>query len=286
VTLENGDIIIPGSFISTGPSRFDLAPNATPGTPGTNASRFAIIAKDGALKQYDDTGALFATYLRDDQLSGNTTEVASVSGAKTVNKQLEFDADGNIQASSADIGGGGGGAPSWIGYRIIIGVESEPTLVECEAGAASTTTEEEVPDFWQIPVADVNNGCYFHLGDLPSDFDGAMRSSLAWAATNAGGCANSAECDITLAFELRCGAVGGFWIGGSTLVDTQSVVLPFGTVGTAVALRANIAQATFDTTGCSAGDFAYVAWRPTAMGTNVTNFRMSIGKVDVGVTRP
>lgn len=41
--------------------------------------------------------------------SGNTTEVATVSGAKTTNKQLMYDASGNIVASSTDIGAGGGG---------------------------------------------------------------------------------------------------------------------------------------------------------------------------------
>ena len=38
--------------------------------------------------------------------SGNTTEFASVSGSKTINKQLAFDASGNVVASSSDIGGG------------------------------------------------------------------------------------------------------------------------------------------------------------------------------------
>ena len=41
--------------------------------------------------------------------SGNTTEVATVSGTKTANKQLAFDANGNVIASATDIGTGGGG---------------------------------------------------------------------------------------------------------------------------------------------------------------------------------
>lgn len=40
--------------------------------------------------------------------SGNTTEFATVSGAKTTGKQLAFDANGNVIASGSDIGGGGG----------------------------------------------------------------------------------------------------------------------------------------------------------------------------------
>lgn len=39
--------------------------------------------------------------------SGSTTEFATVSGTKTANKQLAFDASGNIVASSTDIGSGG-----------------------------------------------------------------------------------------------------------------------------------------------------------------------------------
>lgn len=39
--------------------------------------------------------------------SGNTTEMATVSGTKTVNKQLAFDASGNVVASASDIGAGG-----------------------------------------------------------------------------------------------------------------------------------------------------------------------------------
>ena len=44
--------------------------------------------------------------------SGNTDEYASVSGVKTSGKQLAFDASGNVIASSADIGGGGGAVSS------------------------------------------------------------------------------------------------------------------------------------------------------------------------------
>ncbi len=38
--------------------------------------------------------------------SGNTTEFATINGTKTTGKQLRFDASGNIEASSSDIGGG------------------------------------------------------------------------------------------------------------------------------------------------------------------------------------
>ena len=41
--------------------------------------------------------------------SGNTTEFATVSGTKTVSKQLAFDANGNIIASTYDVGGSGTG---------------------------------------------------------------------------------------------------------------------------------------------------------------------------------
>lgn len=46
--------------------------------------------------------------------SGNTTEFGTISGTKTISKQLAFDADGNIIASASDIGSGSGvnGAPN------------------------------------------------------------------------------------------------------------------------------------------------------------------------------
>lgn len=39
--------------------------------------------------------------------SGNTTEFATITGTKTTGKQLEFDASGNVKASTSDIGGSG-----------------------------------------------------------------------------------------------------------------------------------------------------------------------------------
>jgi len=42
--------------------------------------------------------------------SGNTTEFGTITGTKTANKQLAFDASGNIIASATDIGGSGSGA--------------------------------------------------------------------------------------------------------------------------------------------------------------------------------
>jgi len=41
--------------------------------------------------------------------SGNTSEYATIAGTKTTNKQLAFDASGNVIATATDIGGGGGG---------------------------------------------------------------------------------------------------------------------------------------------------------------------------------
>src|ERR1043166_1203840 len=43
-------------------------------------------------------------------ISGNTTQVATIAGSKTINKQLAFDSSGNVIASATDIGAGGGGA--------------------------------------------------------------------------------------------------------------------------------------------------------------------------------
>jgi hypothetical protein len=45
-------------------------------------------------------------------LSGSTTELATVSGTKTISKQLAFDAGGNVIASATDIGSGGGSDPA------------------------------------------------------------------------------------------------------------------------------------------------------------------------------
>src|SRR4029077_18873992 len=52
--------------------------------------------------------------------SGTTLEVATVTGAHTPQKQLTFDANGNITASPADIGGGGGGCTSVFGRTGVV----------------------------------------------------------------------------------------------------------------------------------------------------------------------
>lgn len=62
--------------------------------------------------------------------SGTTTEFATVSGTKTANKQLTFDANGNVVASSSDVGSGSSGATpvrSWI-YPVSIWAGSSQNL--------------------------------------------------------------------------------------------------------------------------------------------------------------
>ena len=56
--------------------------------------------------------------------SGNTSEMATVSGTKTVDKQLKFDASGNIVASTTDIGAGTGGST----LANVLGSENTATL--------------------------------------------------------------------------------------------------------------------------------------------------------------
>jgi hypothetical protein len=56
--------------------------------------------------------------------SGNTSEMATVSGTKTVDKQLKFDASGNIVASTTDIGAGTGGSS----LANVLGSENTATL--------------------------------------------------------------------------------------------------------------------------------------------------------------
>lgn len=50
--------------------------------------------------------------------SGNTTEFATSTGAKTAGKQLAWDVNGNVVASASDIGGGGGGSAFSDSYTI------------------------------------------------------------------------------------------------------------------------------------------------------------------------
>lgn len=66
----------------------------------------------GLTNQYIDWNASSggASIANKPTLSGNTTELATVSGTKTASKQLAFDADGNVVASAYDVGSGGAGA--------------------------------------------------------------------------------------------------------------------------------------------------------------------------------
>lgn len=55
------------------------------------------------------SGNVRYSQIRSGDRSGNGTKIATVTGTLTTGKQLEFDASGNIKASSTDVGGGSGG---------------------------------------------------------------------------------------------------------------------------------------------------------------------------------
>lgn len=80
---------------------------STSGQMLADAGTTASVDPDGAGPAVARTCRVMSWVTR--TLSGNTTELATVSGAKTASKQLAFDASGNIIASASDIGGGGGG---------------------------------------------------------------------------------------------------------------------------------------------------------------------------------
>lgn len=81
---------------------------STSGQMLADAGTTASVDPDGAGPAVARTCRVMSWVTRN--LSGNTTELGTVSGAKTASKQLAFDASGNIIASASDIGGGGGGS--------------------------------------------------------------------------------------------------------------------------------------------------------------------------------
>lgn len=63
------------------------------------------------------TGNVRTEQLRSGDRSGNGAKVATVTGTLTTGKQLEFDASGNVKASSTDIGSiSGGSSLPWVTY--------------------------------------------------------------------------------------------------------------------------------------------------------------------------
>ena len=63
--------------------------------------------------------------------SGNTTQFATITGTKTVSKQLAFDASGNVIASATDIGGAGAGV--WINAKTEYGATGDGTTNDSAA---------------------------------------------------------------------------------------------------------------------------------------------------------
>lgn len=59
--------------------------------------------------------------------SGNTTEFATITGSKTVDKQLKFDASGNIVASTTDVGAAAGGSRTVLHYAYNTDVPGDNT---------------------------------------------------------------------------------------------------------------------------------------------------------------
>ena len=68
---------------------------------------------------------------------GNTTEFATISGTKTTNKQLAFDASGNIIASATDIGGSGSGEVASTSYILYNGLMQGATQASQVTGSAN-----------------------------------------------------------------------------------------------------------------------------------------------------
>lgn len=67
--------------------------------------------------------------------SGNTTEFATVTGSKTVSKQLVFDASGNVIASASDVGGALPPAEVTLSSANILALHTTPITLVAAPGA-------------------------------------------------------------------------------------------------------------------------------------------------------
>lgn len=137
--------------------------------------------------------------------SGNTTEFATVSGTKTVSKQLAFDASGNVIASASDIGGGSAvryyDMPA--GHRNIVS-GSNITFWGSTAAAGDTQTLGTNPSVHiAMGLADAAANSVAHYLQLPPDWTpGTVDVDVFWSANDAS--TNSVQFEVSIA----CIAVG------------------------------------------------------------------------------
>lgn len=111
--LSDNDIRV-GQLVSVCYDGTNMQVQSGLGNAGVDAN--AVIASNTLTTNAPVLGAANNRSVVTGARSGSTTEFATVSGTKVVNKQLAFDASGNIVASSSDIGSGSGGAAASRGW--------------------------------------------------------------------------------------------------------------------------------------------------------------------------
>lgn len=147
--------------------------------------------------------------------SGNTTEFGTISGTKTTGKQLQFDASGNIAASSTDIGAGSGGS-------------SSPTLIAF-AGEPTRTVTAATHGLGTTPV---------FLGCRRTS-DGVWATGVAYTTNSSG--------DVTINPGGGAAYTGSCYIGGPP--SGSLVLVDPNLVPTRISASASLSFSTFSGTG-------------------------------------
>ena len=263
-----------------GDSYFDMAANASPGTPDTDWTRFYQPATDEPIRQRDDTG----TDLR--ILSGTLpTQPADCTAQTGEVGDTCVESDGDVFICKSTDGAcdsagewqsvGAAGLSSYFlrEHFHFSGVgtglySTTSTELECNAGSGTATTGTAQPDSWRLP--DDGDDCIAHLGVVPTSHGDEVRVALQHGGNGGSG-------SYTLDFTLYEAALGTSW-GSFTSCGTASVNI----VSSSSIANANYATATITST-CTDGR-AWYLFIDTNTWTTVTDVDFGILDVDIEVT--
>lgn len=192
--------------------------------------------------------------------SGNTTEFATVSGTKTVDKQLKFDASGNIVASTSDIGGGGSSATYYSFYPCSQsegGSSPQGSILTppTASGGAQCVIVGTAPHI--VPVLLFNSGSNQFgevLMTIPDSWGGTIDVQLAYytSATTAG--------NLTWEIKSLCRAAGTV-VTGAPSYNAANTITQANNTTTADA--AQLPTVSVTTTGCSSGNPLFIQIKRT-----------------------
>lgn len=162
------------------------------------------------------SGNVRYSQVRSGDRSGTGVKIATVTGTLTVDKQLKFDANGNVVASAIDIGGGSGvglihlgsqtaSASSSLNFTSLISSTYNVYMITIEDLVVATNAA-----YLWFRVSTDNGSSYVSTGDYNWHF---LQNSGAGTALASGGSANEIQCSEQIWNSTNTIALNGtFWL--------------------------------------------------------------------------